>query len=73
MRIKHSHQKITMTHTQTTCPNRITLHAGKKGTHPAEPWPQFSKNQQQSSNQKKKKKKKITKMQKHKINSDIQH
>ena len=25
MRIKHSHRKITMTHTQITCPNRITL------------------------------------------------
>ena len=25
-----------MTHTQTTCPNRIALHAGKKGVHPTE-------------------------------------
>ena len=33
---KNSHRKINMTHTQTTCPNRITLRAGKKGAHPAE-------------------------------------
>ena len=26
--------RITMTHTQTTCPNRIALHVGKKGAHP---------------------------------------
>ena len=25
-----------MTHTQTTCPNRIALRVGKKGVHPAE-------------------------------------
>ena len=25
-----------MTHTQTTCPNRIALRAGKKGAHPDE-------------------------------------
>ena len=25
-----------MTHTQTTCPNRITFHTGKKGAHPVE-------------------------------------
>ena len=25
-----------MTHTQTTCPNRIALRVGKKGAHPAE-------------------------------------
>ena len=36
MRIKHGNRKITMTHTQTTCPNRIAPHAGKKGAHPAE-------------------------------------
>ena len=36
MRIKHSHQKITMAHTQITCPNCITLHMGKKRTHLAE-------------------------------------
>ena len=30
MRIKNSHRKITMTHTQTACPNRIALRAGKK-------------------------------------------
>ena len=30
MRIKHSHQKITMTHTQPTCQNCIALRAGKK-------------------------------------------
>ena len=29
-------EKITMTHTQTTCPNRITLHMDKKGVHPVE-------------------------------------
>ena len=28
---KHIHRKIVMTHTQTNCPNRIALHAGKKG------------------------------------------
>ena len=33
---KNSHQKITMTHTQTTCPNCITLHVDKKGVRPAE-------------------------------------
>ena len=32
---KNSHQKITMTHTQPTCINRITLHTGKKGVRPA--------------------------------------
>ena len=36
MRIKHSHQKITMTHAQTTCPNRTALRTGKKGVRPAE-------------------------------------
>ena len=36
MRIKHSHRKITMTDTQTTCPNCITLRTGKKGARPAE-------------------------------------
>ena len=36
MRIKHSHQKITMTHTQTTSPNRIALRESKKGARPAE-------------------------------------
>ena len=36
---KNSKRKITMTHTQTTCPNRIALCAGKKGV----PWPQCSK------------------------------
>ena len=33
---KNSHWKITMTNTQTTCPNRIALRAGKKGARPAE-------------------------------------
>ena len=33
---KNSHRKITMTHTQTTCINRITLRAGKKGACTAE-------------------------------------
>ena len=33
---KHSHRKITMTHTQTTYINRIALRAGKKGARPAE-------------------------------------
>ena len=33
---KNSHRKITMTHTQTTCINRITLRAGKKGARSAE-------------------------------------
>ena len=28
---KNSHRKITITHTQTNCPNRIALRAGKKG------------------------------------------
>ena len=36
MRIKHNYQKITTTHTQTTCPNCIALHEGKKGVHPDE-------------------------------------
>ena len=33
---KNSHRKITMTHTQTTYPNRITLRTGKKGACPVE-------------------------------------
>ena len=33
---KNSHQKITQKHAQTTCPNCIALHAGKKGVRPAE-------------------------------------
>ena len=33
---KNSHRKITMTHTQTTGPNCITLYACKKGARPAE-------------------------------------
>ena len=33
---KNSHLKITMTHTQTTCPNLIAFHAGKKGVCHAE-------------------------------------
>ena len=33
---KNSHRKIAMTHTQTTCPNRIALCTGKKGVRPAE-------------------------------------
>ena len=33
---KSSHRKITMTHTQTTFINHITLRAGKKGACPAE-------------------------------------
>ena len=33
---KNSHRKITMIHTQTTCPNRIALRAGKKGVRLAE-------------------------------------
>ena len=32
---KNSHRKITMTHTQTTCPNCIALRNGKKGVRPA--------------------------------------
>ena len=32
---KNSHRKIIMTHTQTTCPNCITLHTGIKGARPA--------------------------------------
>ena len=36
MRIKYSHRKITMTHTQTTCPNRIAFRASKKGARLAE-------------------------------------
>ena len=31
MRIKHSHRKIIMNRTQTTCPNRIAIYAEKKG------------------------------------------
>ena len=37
MRIKYSHQKITMTHTQTTCPNHIALCTGIKRVRPAGP------------------------------------
>ena len=33
---KNSHRKITMTHTQTTCINRIALRTGKKGARPTE-------------------------------------
>ena len=33
---KSNHQKVTMTHTQTTCPNCIAFHTGKKGACPAE-------------------------------------
>ena len=33
---KNSHRKITMTHTQTTCINRIALRAAKKGARLAE-------------------------------------
>ena len=33
---KSSHRKITMTHTQTPCPNYIALRAGKKDARPAE-------------------------------------
>ena len=33
---KNSHRKITMTHIQTTCINRIDLRVGKKGARPAE-------------------------------------
>ena len=33
---KNNHQKINMTHTQTTCPNHTALHAGKNGVRPAE-------------------------------------
>ena len=36
MGIKLSYRKITITHTQITCPNHITLRAGKKGARPAE-------------------------------------
>ena len=32
---KNSHWKITMTHTQTTCPNCIALRVGEKGARPA--------------------------------------
>ena len=33
---KNRHRKITMTHTPTTCPNRIALRTSKKGVYPAE-------------------------------------
>ena len=33
---KNSHRNITMTYTQITYSNRITLHAGKKRAHPLE-------------------------------------
>ena len=36
MRIKNSHRKITMTHTQTTYIKRIALRVVKKGARPAE-------------------------------------
>ena len=35
LRLKHSHPKITMTHTQ-PCSNCITLRRGKKGVRPTE-------------------------------------
>ena len=49
---KNSHRKITMTHTQTTSPNCIALHAGKKGRIllRLEPRPECKKNQLKSSN-----------------------
>ena len=67
---KSSHRKITMTHTQTTCINRIALCTGKKGTHPAEVGAlasvfEKSANRAQTT--------KITKMQTNNTNSDIQH
>ena len=33
---KNNHRKIIITHTQTTCPNCLALHAGKKWTRPVE-------------------------------------
>ena len=36
MRLKYSHRKITVTPNQTTCPNRIVLWMGKKGTRSTE-------------------------------------
>ena len=32
----NSHRKVTMTHTQTSCINRITFRGGKTGVRPAE-------------------------------------
>ena len=36
MRINIQPRKITKTHTQTTCPNRIALYVGKKGARPTD-------------------------------------
>ena len=51
MKLKYSHRNITITLTQTTCPNRITLHVGKKkGSVEVEGKAQYLKNQLQNSN-----------------------
>ena len=60
-----------MTHTQTICPNHITLRAGEKGTRFAEVGALalvFEKSAIELNLNKK-----ITKMQTHNTNSDIQH
>ena len=52
MRLKYGYRKITMSLTKTIYPNRIALHASKKGVRSAEvgALAQCSKNQPQNSN-----------------------
>ena len=64
---KNSHQKITMTHTQTTCPNCIALRTGKKGVHPAQVGALASVFKKLATELKQK----ITKIQTHNTNSDV--
>ena len=63
---KDSHRKITMTHTQTTYPNRIALRAGKKGARPAEVGALVQKIIYRAQS-------KIIKMLENNTNSDFQH
>ena len=58
-----------MIHTQTTSPNRITLQVGKKGAHPAGAGALATVFEKSATELKLKK---ITKMQKHNTNSNIQ-
>ena len=67
---KNSHRKITMTHTQTTCPNRIALHTGKKSS--ASCWCWSSDLTVRKISYRAQTKTKITKMQTHNTNRDIQ-
>ena len=70
MRIRYSHRKITMTLTQTTYPNHIALHAGKKGASPAEVGSLASVFEKSATELKLKQK--LLKCKKYNTNSDIQ-